>query len=115
LTCSIKKHGFVATSGVQFPETNQDDRVYYKEIKQTQFHFRRSRRSAPKSKSKVGHILTKVDTRINLNIDRETIAPRSHTHPSHSQNLSPLILVPHTDTPIYVFPLLLAASVIINK
>ena len=50
-----------------------------------QFHFRRAAFSA-QLKSKVGLALDKsAALRINLNLDGEPIASKSHTHPSHSQ------------------------------
>jgi hypothetical protein len=65
---------FFAASGVQ---SAQSDRG--------QFHFRRA--AFPQQlKSKVGLALAKAAAlRINLNLDGAPIAPKSHTHPSHSQ------------------------------
>ena len=49
------------------------------------FHYRLTVFSS-QLKSKVVHLLGKTTClRINLNIDGPPIAPRSHTHPSHSQ------------------------------
>ena len=63
---------FLAATGVQLAQTNH--------------HFRRAAFSS-QLKSKVGHILTKAEAlRIMLNIDGASIASRSHTHPSHTQN-----------------------------
>jgi hypothetical protein len=66
---------FFAASGVQSAQSDRD-----------QFHFRR----APflqQLKSKVNLTLPKATTlRINLKIDGEPIASKSHTHPSHSQS-----------------------------
>jgi hypothetical protein len=48
------------------------------------FHYRRVVVSS-KLKSRAGNILAKTAAlRINLNIDGEPIASKSHTHPSHS-------------------------------
>jgi hypothetical protein len=50
-----------------------------------QFHFRREAFSQ-QLKRKVGLALSKSSAlRINLNLDGTPIAPKSHTHPSHSQ------------------------------
>ncbi len=65
---------FFAASGVQLAQSNRG-----------QFHYRRAVFSS-QLKSKIGNILAKsAALRINLNIDGEPIASRSHTHPSHSQ------------------------------
>jgi hypothetical protein len=49
------------------------------------FHYLRTVFSSM-CKSRVGNILVKVaGSRINLNIDGESITSKSHTHPSHSQ------------------------------
>jgi hypothetical protein len=49
------------------------------------FHYHRAAFSSM-LKSRVGNILAKDATlHINLNIDGESIASKSHTHPSHSQ------------------------------
>jgi hypothetical protein len=66
---------FFAASGVQPVQTNPSDQV----------HFHRAA-FASMLKSRVGNILAKVASlRINLNLDGEPIASKSHTHPSHSQ------------------------------
>jgi hypothetical protein len=66
---------FLPVSGVQFAQTDRD-----------QFHFRRAAFSSM-LKSRVGNILVKESAlRINLNLDGEPIASKSHTHPSHSQS-----------------------------
>ena len=65
---------FFAASGVQLAQSDRG-----------QFHYRRAAFSS-QLKSKVGNILAKAAAlRITLNIDGAPIAPKSHTHPSHSQ------------------------------
>jgi hypothetical protein len=65
---------FFAVSGVQ---SAQSDRG--------QFHFRRVA-FLQQLNSKVGLALGKTTAlRINLNLDGEPIASKSHTHPSHSE------------------------------
>ncbi len=63
------------TSGVQLAQTNPSG----------QFHFCRA--TFPSMlKFRVGNILVKTAAlRINLNLDGDPIASKSHTHPSHSQ------------------------------
>jgi len=64
----------VPASGVQLPEPTSG-----------LFHFRGAAFSS-QLKVKVDNILAKAAAlRINLNIDGEPIASKSHTHPSHSQ------------------------------
>ena len=59
---------FLPGTGVQFPQTNH--------------HFRRTTFSS-QFKSKVDHILTKVEVlRIMMDVDGAPIVSRSHTHPS---------------------------------
>ncbi len=65
---------FFSVSGVQLAQTDRG-----------LFHFRRVAFSDT-LKAKVGSTLTEDATlRITLNIDRESITSRKHTHPSHSQ------------------------------
>ncbi len=65
---------FFAASGVQLAQSDRG-----------QFHYKRTAFSS-QLKSKVGSILVKAAAlRITLNIDGESIASTSHTHPSHSQ------------------------------
>ncbi len=57
------------------------------------FHFHRAAFFS-NLKSKNGNLLAKAAAfRINLNLDGTPIASKSHTHPSHSQNLSFVNLV----------------------
>jgi hypothetical protein len=65
---------FLATSGVQFTQTDRG-----------QFHFRRET-FTQYLKSRVVLTLTKETTlRITLTLDGSPITSKSHTHPSHSQ------------------------------
>ena len=65
---------FFAVLGVPFAQSNRGP-----------FHYRRATCSSM-LKSRVGNILVKdVTLRINLNLDGEPIASKSHTHPSQSQ------------------------------
>ena len=65
---------FFSASGVQLAQTDRD-----------QFHFRHEAFSS-QLKSKVDLTLGKtVDLRITLNLDRDPIISKSHTHPSHSE------------------------------
>ena len=67
---------FFPASGVQLPQTHPGG----------QFTFRHAA-FLTKLQSKVGLTLTKSSVlRVNLNLDGEPIASKSHTHPSHSQS-----------------------------
>ncbi len=73
---------FFAGSGVQLAQQNCG-----------QFHFRRTAFSGT-LKAKVGSTLVKVaPLRVNLNVDGTSITSKTHTHPSHSPNISSINLV----------------------